>query len=208
MGLLFSLGSSSAIGNIVAGLVITYMRPFRIGDRIHIGDATGFVREKTLLVTRMRNIRNEIITIPNSSLLSGNTVNYSTEAEEKGLIINTSVTIGYDVPWREMHKALTDAAGKTNLILKDPPPFVWQTALEDFYVSYQINCYTNAPTKVMDIYSELHQNIQDVCNERGIEIMSPHYRAERDGNQSTIPDDYLPKDYKAPGFNVHVHQKK
>ncbi|MBN2766658.1 MAG: mechanosensitive ion channel [Paludibacteraceae bacterium] len=208
MGLLFSLGSSSAIGNIVAGLVITYMRPFKIGDRIHIGDATGIVLEKTLLVTRMRNIRNEIITIPNSSLLTGNTVNYSTEAEEKGLIINTSVTIGYDVPWRDMHQALTDAANKTNLILKDPPPFVWQTSLEDFYVSYQINCYTNAPTRVMDIYSELHQHIQDICNERGIEIMSPHYRAGRDGSQTTIPANYLPKGYKAPGFNVNLTQKK
>ncbi|MDX9918451.1 MAG: mechanosensitive ion channel [Paludibacter sp.] len=208
MGVLFSLGSSSAIANIVAGLVITYMRPFKIGDRIHIGDATGIVLEKTLLVTRMRNIRNEIITIPNSSLLTGNTVNYSTEAEEKGLIIHTSVTIGYDVPWRDMHQVLIDAANKTNLILNDPPPFVWQTSLEDFYVSYQINCYTNAPTKVMDIYSELHQHIQDICNERGIEIMSPHYRAGRDGSQTTIPADYLPKDYKAPGFNVNVTQKK
>lgn len=208
MGVLFSLGSSSAIANIVAGLVITYMRPFKIGDRIHIGDATGIVLEKTLLVTRMRNIRNEIITIPNSSLLTGNTVNYSTEAEEKGLIIHTSVTIGYDVPWRDMHQVLIDAANKTNLILNDPPPFVWQTSLEDFYVSYQINCYTNAPTRVMDIYSELHQHIQDICNERGIEIMSPHYRAGRDGSQTTIPADYLPKDYKAPGFNVNVTQKK
>lgn len=208
MGVLFSLGSSSAIANIVAGLVITYMRPFKIGDRIHIGDATGIVLEKTLLVTRMRNIRNEIITIPNSSLLTGNTVNYSTEAEEKGLIIHTSVTIGYDVPWRDMHQALIDAANKTTLILNDPPPFVWQTSLEDFYVSYQINCYTNAPTKVMDIYSELHQHIQDICNERGIEIMSPHYRAGRDGSQTTIPADYLPKDYKVPGFNVNVTQKK
>jgi small-conductance mechanosensitive channel len=156
----------------------------------------------------MRNIRNEIITIPNSSLLTGNTVNYSTEAEEKGLIIHTSVTIGYDVPWRDMHQVLIDAANKTNLILNDPPPFVWQTSLEDFYVSYQINCYTNAPTRVMDIYSELHQHIQDICNERGIEIMSPHYRAGRDGSQTTIPADYLPKDYKAPGFNVNVTQKK
>ena len=204
IGVLFSLGSSSAIANMVAGLVITYMRPFKIGDRIKIGDVTGDVVEKTLLVTRIRTIKNEVITIPNSSVLIGNTTNYSSEAIEKGLIIHTTVTIGYDVPWKDMHQALIDAALRTNLILDEPKPFVLQTSLEDFYVSYQINAYTREAGKQALIYSNLHQNIQDVCNERGIEILSPHYRAARDGNMTTIPADYLPNDYKAPSFNVKV----
>lgn len=207
IGVLFSLGSSSAITNMVAGLVITYMRPFKIGDRIKIGDVTGDVVEKTLLVTRLRTIKNEIITIPNSSVLNGNTTNYSVEAMEKGLIIHTTVTIGYDVPWKNMHMALIDSALRTDLILDEPKPFVLQTSLDDFYVSYQINAYTKEAGKQALIYSNLHQNIQDVCNEMGIEILSPHYRAARDGNMTTIPADYLPKDYKAPSFNVKLDDR-
>ena len=180
------------------------MRPFKIGDRIKVASVIGDVVEKTLLVTRVRTIKNEIITIPNSSVLSGNTTNYTSEANEKGLIIHTTVTIGYDVPWKDMHQALIDAALKTNMILQEPLPFVWQTSLDDFYVSYQINAYTKEASKQGGLYSNLHQNIQDVCNERGIEILSPHYRAERDGNMTTIPSDYLGKDYKAPSFNVKV----
>ena len=208
VGILFSLGSSSAISNMVAGLVITYMRPFKIGDRIKIGDITGDVIEKTLLVTRVRTPKNEEITIPNSAVLSGNTTNYSTMAKADGLIIYSTVTIGYDVPWREMHKALLNAAERTSTLLKEPKPFVLQTSLDDFYVSYQINAYTREAAAQARIYSELHQHIQDCCNEVGIEIMSPHYRAARDGNTSTIPASYLPADYKSPGFNVNVESKK
>ncbi len=205
LGVLFSLGSSSAIANMIAGLVITYMRPFKIGDRVKIGDITGDVIEKNMLVTRIRTIKNEEITIPNSSVLSGNTVNYSSISKTEGLIIHTTVTIGYDIPWKDMHQALIDAALKTDMILKEPKPFVLQTSLGDFYVSYQINAYTKDPATQAQIYSELHRNIQDVCNERGLEILSPHYRSERDGNMTTIPADYLPKDYKAPEFNVKIN---
>ena len=134
IGILFSLGSSSAIANMVAGLVITYMRPFKTGDRIKIADVTGDVIEKTLLVTRIKTIKNEIITIPNASVLSGNTTNFSIEANEVGLIIHTTVTIGYDVPWKKMHETLITAALRTDMILKEPKPFVLQTSLEDFYV--------------------------------------------------------------------------
>ncbi len=202
IGVLFSLGSSSAIANIIAGIVITYMRPFKIGDRIKLGDMTGVVIEKTLLVTRLRTIKHEEITIPNSSVLSGNTINYSTNIKNEGLIIHTTVTIGYDVPWKDMHQALIDAALQTPEIQKQPQPFVLQTSLDDFYVSYQINAYVKNVNGLAGIYSGLHQNIQDVCNERGIEIMSPHYRALRDGNTSTIPADQLPEGYAPPSFRV------
>ena len=208
VGILFSLGSSTAVANMVAGLVITYMRPFKIGDRIKIADVSGDVVEKSLLVTRIRTIKNEMITIPNSSVLSGNTINYSSDAKEKGLILHTTITIGYDVPWKDIHQALIDAALLTDYILKTPIPFVLQTSLDDFYVAYQINAYTKEASKQALIYSQLNQNIQNVCNERGIEILSPHYRAARDGNNTTIPADYLPKDYTAPSFNVKIEKKE
>ena len=204
LGVLFSLGSSSAIANMVAGLVITYMRPFKIGDRIKIGETTGDVIEKNMLVTRLRTIKNEEITIPNSAVLSGNTINYTSISQSNGLIIHSTVTIGYDVQWKDMHRALIDAALRTDLILKDPEPFVLQTSLDDFYVSYQINGYTHEPARQASIYSKLHENIQDVCSERGIEILSPHYRAARDGNATAIPPGYLPADYVAPGFNIKL----
>ncbi|MFT5941368.1 MAG: small-conductance mechanosensitive channel [Sediminicola sp.] len=204
IGVLFSLGSSTAIANMVAGLVITYMRPFKLNDRIKIGDITGDVIEKTLLVTRIRTIKNEEITIPNSSVLSGNTTNYSTIAASEGLILHTTITIGYDVPWKDVHQSLQKAADRTPMLLKEPAPFVFQTSLDDFYVAYQINAYTKEASKQGVIYSTLHQNIQDCCNEAGIEILSPHYHAARDGNMITIPGNYLPKDYKVPSFNVNV----
>jgi len=210
LGVLLSLGSSSAIANMVAGLVITYMRPFKIGDRINIGNTTGNVIEKTLLVTRLKTIKNEEITIPNSAVLSGNTVNYSTFTKEKGegLIINTTVTLGYDIPYKTVYAALIEAALRTNLIEKQPKPFVLQTSLDDFYVSYQLNAYTKHANKQALIYSDLHQNIQDCCNEMDIEILSPHYRAQRDGNMTTIPKDYLDENYEAPSFNVKTRKSE
>ena len=208
VGILFSLGSSSAISNAVAGLVITYMRPFKVGDRIKIGDISGDVIEKTLLVTRIRTIKNEDITVPNAAILSGHTINYATSAKELGLILYTGVTIGYNVPWRQVHELLRNAASKTNGVMSDQnhQAFVLQTSLDDFYVSYQLNVYTEESNRIAAIYSDLHQNIQDAFNEAGVEIMSPHYRAARDGNTSTVPSTYLPKDYKSPTFNVAVQR--
>lgn len=202
IGILFSLGSSSSIANIAAGLIITYMRPYKIGDFIRIGDVIGDVVEKNLLVTRLRTIKNEEITIPNSTVLSGNTINYSTLAKSNGLIINTKVTIGYTVPWKDIHQALLTASDRTSGLMKEPKPFVFQTSLDDFFVTYQINGYTQEANRQAFVYSELHQHIQDCCNEMGIEIMSPHYQSNRDGNTTAIPTEYLPKGYKAPGFKV------
>lgn len=205
LGILFSLGSSSAITNMVAGLVITYMRPFKIGDRVKIGDVSGDVIEKTMLITRIRTIKNEDITVPNATVLSSSTINYSanTHPDQPGLILHTTVTIGYDTPWKKMHQALLTAAARTEYLQKEPVPFVLQTSLDDFFVSYQLNAYTKEPNKQALIYSLLHQNIQDACNEAGIEIMSPHYHSVRDGNSTTIPPDYRPRDYEAPPFRFN-----
>lgn len=185
VGLIVSLGSSTVIGNIIAGLVITYMRPFKMGDRIKLNDTTGDIIEKTPLVTRIRTPKNEVVTVPNSFIMSSHTVNYSTSAREYGLIIHSEVSIGYDVPWRQVNQILIDAALNTPGVVDDPRPFVLETSLSDWYPVYQINAYIKEAHKMAQIYSDLHQTIQDKFNEAGIEIMSPHYMAVRDGNETT-----------------------
>lgn len=202
LGVLFSLGSTSAISNIVAGTILTYMRAFKLGDRVKIADTVGDVVEKTLLVTRIRTIKNVDVTVPNAMVLGSHIINYSSSAQEYGLILNTTITIGYDAPWRQVHELLIAAARDTDNILELPEPFVLQTSLDDFYVSYQINAYTDRPSVMARTYSMLHQNIQEKFNEGGVEIMSPHYSTLRDGNQTTIPASYLSESYKAPAFRV------
>lgn len=187
VGLIVSLGSSTVIGNIIAGLVITYMRPFKIGDRIKLNDTTGNVVEKTPLVTRIRTPKNEVVTIPNSFVMSSHTVNFSQSAREYGLILHSEVSIGYDVPWRTVNRLLIEAALNTLGVVDDPRPFVLSTSLSDWYPVYQVNAYIKDADRLSQIYSDLHQNIQDRFNEEGVEIMSPHYMAVRDGNASTIP---------------------
>ncbi len=210
LGVLFSLGSTSAIANVVGGIILIYTRSFQLGDKISIGDVIGDVIEKGLLVTRIRTPANRIITIPNSSLLNTNVINFSVSQREfkQPLILQTTVTLGYDLPWRKVHATLKEAALATQFIVSEPAPFVLQTSLDDFYVSYQLNAYTDHPNKMVYIYSELHQNIQDKCNEVGIEIMSPHYKALRDGNHSTIPENYLPEDYEIPAFSIQSNPQK
>ena len=200
LGLLISLSASSAISNVIAGVILTYTGAFRIGDRVGIADTTGDVVEKTLLVTRVRTIKNLDIAIPNALVLTSHIVNYSRVARTDGVILHTSITIGYDAPWRTVHELLLAAAGSTVDVLEDPRPFVLQSALNDFHVSYELNVYTRNPWRMGAIYSELHQNIQDRFNEAGVEIMSPHYASIRDGNQVTIPERYVPPTYTAPAF--------
>ena len=186
IGVIFSLGSSSAIGNLVAGLVITYMRPFKIGDRIKIKDITGFVVEKSPFVIRLRNIKNEFITFPNLTVLNSDVINYNTSGEEEGLILHANITMGYDVPWREVYDVLIAAAAKTPHLEEHPKPFVLQTGLEDFYAKYELNVYTKEIERVMLIYSLLYQNIQDEFRNAGISMYAPHYYTQRAGLQ-TVP---------------------
>ncbi len=187
IGLIVSLGSSTVIGNIIAGMVITYMRPFKLGDRIKLNDTVGNVIEKSAFVTRIKTPKNEMVTIPNSFIMSGHTTNYSASCRNFGLIIHSEVSIGYDVPWRKVHQLLIDAALNTQGVVPDPKPFVLETSLSDWYPVYQINAYVKDADKVPQIYSDMHQNVQDTFNKAGIEIMSPHYIATRDGNETTIP---------------------
>lgn len=202
LGVLLSFGSTSAVSNVVAGIVMTYMIPFRIGDRVKVGDTVGDIVETNLLVVRVRTIKNVDVTIPNAAVLGGHIINYSARCQQEGLILHSTVTIGYDVPWRQVHGLLTDAARATDGILAEPKPFVLQTSLDDFYVSYQINAYTDQANRMAALYGVLHQNIQDAFAAAGVEIMSPHYRAVRDGGTVTLPADQLPEGYVAPPFRV------
>jgi small-conductance mechanosensitive channel len=186
-GFLLSLGSTSLVTNIVSGIVLTYTRGLRIGDRVKIGGTVGDVLERTLLVTRIRTIKNVVVTIPNGMVLNNEIINYNAPMVKEGLILNTTITIGYDVPWRKVHDLLIQAALATRDIQSAPKPYVLQTSLDDYYVSYELNAYTHTPERMATIYSELHQNIQDWFNEAGVEIMSPGYTAYREGNELTIP---------------------
>ena len=175
VGLIVSLGSSSVISNFIAGFVITYMRPFKSGDFIKVNDTIGNVVEKTPFITRIRTIKNEIVTIPNSFITTSNTVNYSSSARQYGLIIHTMLTMGYDVPWRKVHQLLIDAALETKGVLEHPTPFVLETELNDNYMCYQINAYIKDADDMPVIMSDLLQNIQDYFNGAGIELFAPHH---------------------------------
>ncbi|MGD1940962.1 MAG: mechanosensitive ion channel family protein [Leptolyngbyaceae cyanobacterium] len=210
VGALFTLGSSGAIANLVAGIVLIYSRAYEQGDRVKISDAIGDVIDKSLMVTRLRTPKNVIITIPNFMVLSSHIVNYSASIAEtqEPLIVHTTITLGYDVPWRQVHEVLIKAASQTDKILQTPEPFVLQTSLDDFYVSYELNAYTDHPKSMSQIFSELHQNLQDACNENGIEILSPHYGAMRDGNELAVPEKYWPPGYEPTRFRLETEDDR
>lgn len=203
-GLLITLSSSSAISNVIAGIILTYTGAFHDGDRVELGGTVGDVVEKRLLTTRVRTTKNVEVSVPNSLALSHSVLNYSAMARGPGLILHTEITIGYSVPWRRVHQLLIDAALATPHILADRAPFVYQTALNDYHVSYQINCYTHEANMMSRTLSALHENIQNQFNAAGVEIMSPAYQALRDGNTITLSEDALPGDYIPQGFRVNM----
>jgi len=195
LGIMFSIGSSSFISNIIAGYSLTYRRAFKIGDRIKVDDAFGDVVDMKLYVTRLRSVKNEEIIIPNSSLINSNVINYSSLAKQQGLILHTTVGIGYETPWRLVEEMLKTAADRTEGLLKQPPPYVLQKSLGDFAVIYEINAYCDTPNKMMIVYSSLHQNILDVFNENNVQIMTPAYEGDP-AEPKVVPKD---KWFPAPG---------
>ena len=178
IGILFSLGSSSAIANFVAGYIMTYRRAFRVGDRIKIGETMGDVTELRLGTTHLKSLKNEEVIIPNSSLINNEVVNYSSLARQRGLILHTTVGIGYETPWRQVEGLLILAAERTPGTLKEPPPFVLQKALGDFAVTYEINVYCDNAQAMAMIYTMLHRNVLDLFNEYGVQIMTPAYEGD------------------------------
>ena len=187
IGVVVSLGSTSVVGNVMSGLVMTYMRPFRIGDFIRFGDTEGEVIEKSMLVTRIRTRKNDIVTIPNSNMMSSQTSNYTFSAQRYGIIVHTKITIGYDEPWKKIESLLVQAAENTDGIKRHPKPFVRITALDDFYVEYEINGITDRAKTLSTVYSALHQQILDTMHGAGVEIMSPHIEAQRSDLPLQIP---------------------
>ena len=192
-GVLLSLGSTTAVANVVAGIVITYTRAFRKGDWVSVSGAEGKIVERTTFVTRIRTAKNVEISVPNAAVMSDKVINFSTQARNVGISLHTGVTIGYDVPWSKVHELLLAAARKTEHIEVEPPPFVLQTSLDDNYVAYELNAFTKNAGLRPRIYSDLHANILDSFHGAGVEITSPQYRAVRDGNTPAVAEVIVPE---------------
>jgi small-conductance mechanosensitive channel len=188
LGVIFSLGSSSFIANMIAGYTMIYRRAYKVGDRIQVNDISGDVVEMRLMVTHLRTIKNEEIVVPNSLILNSHVINYSTLAQSRGLILHTTVGIGYETSWRQVEAMLRLAAERTPGLLKEPPPFVLQKSLGDFAVTYELNVYCDNPQGMARFYTALHQNILDVFNEYGVQIMTPAYEGDPDAPK-VVPRD-------------------
>jgi small-conductance mechanosensitive channel len=180
VGLMVSIGASSLVGQAASGLILMYTRAFRVGEYVRIGDTEGTVTALGSFTTRIRTGLGEEVLLPNSYALQNAMRNYSRIVEGEGFVINTGVTIGYSTPWRQVHAMLEEAARRTKDIATDPAPRVRQTALSDFYVEYRLMAYSTAELAAqrIDVLNELHGNIQDVFNEHGVQIMSPHYMTD------------------------------
>lgn len=175
LGVVFSLGSSSVIANTIAGYALIYRRVFQLGDRVKINDMLGDVVEMRLQVTHLHSLKNEEVIIPNSLILNSQVINYSSLARKQGLILHTTLGIGYEVPWRQVEAMLLMAAEHTAGLLQEPRPFILQKALGDFAVNYELNVYCDDARAMMKLYTELHRNILDQFNEYGVQIMTPAY---------------------------------
>ena len=178
IGVVFSLGSSSAIANLIAGYMMTYRRAFKVGDRVRIGNFTGDVLERRLQATHMKTVKNEEVIVPNSMILSCEVVNYSTLARTDGVILHTTVGIGYETPWRQVEAMLLEAAARTNGLKQGSSPFVRQQALGDFCITYELNAYCGDAQAMNALYTELHRNIIDLFNEYGVQIMTQAYEGD------------------------------
>jgi small-conductance mechanosensitive channel len=191
VGALVTFGSAGAINNLVSGIVLTYTSAFRVGDMVRIADTTGIVLQKTLLVTRIRTLRNEEASLPNSTVLSNSIVNFTARAASGGLALTVNAGIGYDVDWRTVHALMIDGAKKTEHIIAEPAPVVLQSELGDYAVNYQLLAWTDRPEKMVLTNSELRRNVLDCFNAAGVEIMTPSVLAHRDASEAAIPPERL-----------------
>jgi small-conductance mechanosensitive channel len=206
-GVIFSLGSTSAISNIIAGYTMTYRRAFRVGDRVKIGDVVGDVTDIRLQVTTVKTLKNEEVVIPNATILNNEIVNYTSLAVDEGLILHTTVGIGYEVPWRQVEAMLLMAAQRTPGLLETSRPFVLQKALADYAVNYELNVYCSDPRQMMPLYTALHRNVQDVFNEHGVQIMTPSYVADPP-DAKVVPKDRWHVPPAAPAASKPAEQTK
>ncbi|HEX6973046.1 MAG TPA: mechanosensitive ion channel family protein [Vicinamibacterales bacterium] len=194
IGIVFSLGSSSAISNVIAGYMMTYRRAFKVGDVIKIAGHIGEVLTMRLQVTHLRSAKNEEVVVPNSQILSNEVVNYSTLARQRGLLLHTEVGIGYETPWRQVEAMLLEAAARTPDLAPEPKPFVLVRRLGDFAVVYELNVGLTEARRMLEAYTALHLRILDVFNEYGVQIMTPAYMADPIQPKLVPPDQW----YTAP----------
>ena len=189
VGILAALGSSAVATNVISGLMLIYTRAFREGDRVEINDVIGVVQDRDLLVTRIQTPRNELVSIPNATVIGASIVNFSFSRREiaKPVALATTITIGYDVPWRQVHALLLKAAWAVPGIAADPQPFVLQISLNDFNISYELNASVGDVMTYRETLSDLLASIQDVFAEADVEILSPTYECNRDGSARTVP---------------------
>ena len=189
LGVLAALGSSAVATNIISGLMLIYTRAFREGDRVEINGVVGLVQERALLVTRVRTPRNELVSIPNATVIGASVVNFSFSRREieQPIAISTTITIGYDVPWRQVHQLMLDAARAVEGITDEIEPFVLQTGLNDFHISYELTAFVRDAGTYRETLSKVHAALQDGFAAAGVEILSPGYHAIRNGNRSTLP---------------------
>jgi small-conductance mechanosensitive channel len=196
LGLMVSLGASSIVGQGAAGLILTYTRTLRPGEYVRVGEYEGTVVAMGMFTTSIRTGLGEELTIPNALITGSVTKNYSRVVEGRGYVVDTTVTIGYDTPWRQVEALLIKAAQRTPGILHSPAPRVFQTALSDYYPEYRLvaQALPSQPTPRAEVLTLLHANIQDVFNEYGVQIMSPHYMADAPQAKLVKPEDW----YAAP----------
>jgi small-conductance mechanosensitive channel len=196
VGLMLSMGASSLVGQAASGLILTYGRVFRKGEYVRVADQEGTVTEMGIFTTRIRTGLGEELTISNASILGATTRNYSRTVQGAGFMLDTTVTIGYDTPWRQVHALLIEAAGRTEGISLNPAPQVFQTALNDWYPVYRVVCQAipTEPRPRAMLLSALHANIQDVFNEYGVQIMSPQYFEDPNEPKIVPPANW----YRAP----------
>jgi len=202
VGIIFSLGSSSFIGNLIAGYSMAYRRAFKVGDRVKIGEQVGDVQQVRLMVTHLRTIKNEEVIVPNSTILSSDVINYSSMAQDRGLILHTTVGIRYETPWRQVEAMLLQAATRTAGLRREPSPFVLMKDLGEFFVTYELNVYCDAPQKIMVLYTELHGNILDVFNEYGVQIMTPAYEGDTDQPKVVAKEQWYTAPANPPQISV------
>ena len=190
-GFMLTLGSAGVVTQMMSGLVLIYSRALKVGDFVSVGEVMGVVKEMSALSTKIINMRNEEVTIPNAVLVSSPIKNYTGAFGERGALISTTVTIGYDTPWRQVHAMLIKAAEGTSGLRAMPKPFVMQKALQDYYVEYELYAYVDRPLERIQILSELHSHIQDQFNTYGVQIMSPHFVLQPKGDVVVNKDDWF-----------------
>ena len=185
-GFMLTIGSAGIVNQLMSGLVLVYSRALSVGDFVDIGGTVGVVSEVGVLSTKIVDMRNEEVTIPNAVLVGNSIRNYSRLAGERGTLVSTKVTIGYDTPWRQVYAMLIAAAEQTQGLRSTPTPFVYQRGLADFYVEYELFAYMDQPLNRVPTLSTLHGNILDQFNLYGVQIMSPHFM-EQPANNLVVP---------------------